>query len=154
MLQVQENIGWRLFLDGCLALEWAQVQQTYYDWIGSRKSGGRWVTRLIRQLWDLEFSAWEHRNSVLHDTPLADIMNGTLSLDRALRREWEWGFEGLPDMVKVTIPSTITHILNGSVADRKGWFVLIRTARENCGEDSIEDEFSSPSSSLRKWVGL
>ena len=154
LLEAQEKIGWRLFFDGCLALEWAQVQQKYYDWIGSRKSGRKWVRGLIRQLWEVAFSAWEHRNSVLHDTPLADIMNGTLSLDRALRREWELGFEGLPDMVKVTIPRTITHILNGSVADRKGWFVLIRTARENCGDDSIEDEFSSPSSSLRKWVGL
>ena len=102
----------------------------------------------------MEFSASEHQNSTLHDTPLVDIMNGTLSLDRALRKEWDLGFEGFPDIVKVTIPSTITHILDGSVADRKGWFVLIRTARENCGDDILEDEFSSSKSSLRKWVGL
>ena len=31
VLQAQEKLGWRLFLDGCLALEWAQVQQIYYD---------------------------------------------------------------------------------------------------------------------------
>ena len=30
---------------------------------------------LIKQLWEVEFSAWEHRNSVLHDTPLAEILS-------------------------------------------------------------------------------
>ena len=122
--------------------------------MGSRKSRGKRVTGLIRQLWDLEFSAWEHRNSVLHDTPLVDIMNGTLSLDRALRREWDLGFEGFPDIVKVTIPNTFTLILDGSVADQKGWFVLIGTDRENCGDEILEDEFSSSKCSLRAWVGL
>ena len=94
LLQVQENISWRLFLDGCLVLEWAQVWQPYYDWISSEKSGIRWVIGLIRQLWDLEISTWEHQNSIIYDTPLVDIMSGTLSLDRALRREWYLGFDG------------------------------------------------------------
>ena len=39
LLQSQLQIGWRLFLNGCVALEWAKVQQRYYTWVGSLKSG-------------------------------------------------------------------------------------------------------------------
>ena len=35
----QSKIGWRLFLDGILSVEWAEAQQTYLTWIGSRRSG-------------------------------------------------------------------------------------------------------------------
>ena len=109
---------------------------------------------LIKQLWEVKFSAWEYRNSVLHDTPLADILSGELSLDRSLRREWELGSEGLPANVQVVLPGDIATVLDSSVAEKKGWFVLVRKARENIGDERVVDEFSAPDSSLRTWVGL
>ena len=137
-----------------MALEWAKVQQQYYTWVGSLKSGSKWVEGLIKQLWEVEFSAWEHRNSVLHDTPMAEILSGRLSLDRSLRREWELGFEGLPALVQAILPEDIATVLDSTVAEKKGWFVLVRKARENMGDERVVDEFSAPDSSLRTWVGL
>ena len=75
---------------------------------------------LIKQLWDVDFSAWEHRNRVLHDTPLAEILSDELSLDRSLRREWELGFEGLPAIVQGVLPEDIVTVLDSSVAEKKG----------------------------------
>jgi hypothetical protein len=154
LIHSQTQIGWRLFLDGCIALEWAKVQQHYYTWMDSLKSGSKWAEGLIKQLWEVEFSAWEHRNSVLHDTPLAEILSGRLSLDRSLRREWELGFEELPALVQVILPDDIATVLDSTVAEKKGWFVLVRKARENMGDERVVDEFSAPESSLRTWVGL
>ena len=154
LMQSQTQIGWRLFLDGCVALEWAKVQQHYYTWMDSLKSGSKWVEGLIKQLWEVEFSAWEHRNSVLHDTPMAEILSGRLSLDRSLRREWELGFEELPALVQAILPDDIATVLDSTVAEKKGWFVLVRKARENMGDERVVDEFSAPDSSLRTWVGL
>ena len=51
-------------------------------------------------------------------------------------------------------PESITLMLDGSVADRKIWFVLIRKAWENCGDGWVVDKFSAPKISLRAWVGL
>ena len=48
VFDAQRRIGWRLFLGGCIASEWAQYQQRYLDWKGSRKSGqtkGGWSDR-------------------------------------------------------------------------------------------------------------
>ena len=65
----QTSLGWRLFLDGCLSVEWAEAQQTYLTWIGSRKSGKKWTAGLILHLWNVQWDAWMNRNEVLHDTP-------------------------------------------------------------------------------------
>ena len=109
---------------------------------------------LIRVLWDLQWDAWQHRNSVLHDTPLAQIMEGKLSLDRSLRAEWEVGFNDFPDIVVAALPKTIIQVMKSNVADKKGWLILIRTVRENNNDERTNDEFSDQDSSLRAWLGM
>ena len=32
-------MGWRLFLDGFVCVEWAKLQHSYFNWIGGMKSG-------------------------------------------------------------------------------------------------------------------
>ena len=154
VFKVQKEIGWRIFLDGCLTYEWSKLQQSYLEWIGSKKTGVSWVKGLIKELWELQWDAWRHRNSVLHNTPLADIMEGKLSLERSLRKEWSVGFNNFPDSVIASIPKRIKQVMKGDVSDKKGWFVLVRTVRENMGDNRTLDEFSDPKSSLRAWVGM
>ena len=120
LIDCQSKIGWRSFWDGCISHEWSIIQKTYLTWINSKQTGNRWVARLIRQLWEVEKAAWVHRNSVLHDTPLASIMIGTLSLDRSLRTEWSLGFIGLPQLIQVVLPKEISHVPEGTVSERKG----------------------------------
>ena len=91
---------------------------------------------------------------MLHDTPLVEILSGELSLDRSLRREWELSFEGFPAGVQAVIPRDIATVLDSSVAEKKGWFVLVRKARENIDDERVVDKFSAPESSLRTCVGL
>ena len=81
-------------------------------------------------------------------------MEGKLSLERSLRTEWRVGFNNFPDSVIASIPNRIKQVMKGDVSDKKGWFVLIRTVRENIGDDRTRDEFSDPKSSLRSWVGM
>ena len=75
------------FPDGCLSHKWSKVQHECLTWKGSRKSGQKWVSKLISKLWDFQDEAWMHICSILHDTPLAEIMGGSLALDRSLRME-------------------------------------------------------------------
>ena len=81
-------------------------------------------------------------------------MKGKLSLDRSLRKEWRQGFLNFPNVVKTILPETILTVIAGTVEEKKGLFVLIRTTRVNLGDDRIVDEFSDPKISLHKWVGL
>ena len=37
----QQMIGWRQLMGGCLSLEWSQAQESYYKWLGLKKTGKR-----------------------------------------------------------------------------------------------------------------
>ena len=126
VFEAHRRIGWRLILDGCLTGEWAECQQRYLVWICSRKSGQKWAAGLICKLWEVEWNAWMHRNYVLHDTPLAEEMRGSLALDKVLGREWTVGFSIFPGMVKALLPRNISGVLKGGPDERKGWLVLVR----------------------------
>ncbi len=65
-IDAQSEIGWQALLEGCLAIEWAAVQQSYYIWISSRRTGRRWILLLIWKLWDTAWDLWEHRNGIVH----------------------------------------------------------------------------------------
>jgi hypothetical protein len=39
----------------------------HYINIGERKTGKRWISSLIKKLWEIAWDLWEHRNGVLHD---------------------------------------------------------------------------------------
>ena len=54
-------IGWKSLLEGRTALGWSEVQQRYLQWIGSRRSGLRWLTTVIQKLWDIAWDMWDHR---------------------------------------------------------------------------------------------
>ena len=154
VFMAQSNIGWRLFLDGCLSVEWAKAQQVYLSWIGSRRSGQKWVAGLIRQLWSVQWDAWMNRNEALHNTPIAENMSGGVCLDRALKQEWKQGFMMLPKSIKIMLPKGVDRVVNSELHERKGWLVLIRRARMAVGDECAQDEFSIQSGKLRKWVGL
>ncbi len=65
-IEAQSSLGWQALLEGCLVCHWAAIQQKYYEWIGSRRSGRRWVSMLIRKVWEVAWDLWEHRNGIVH----------------------------------------------------------------------------------------
>jgi hypothetical protein len=65
LVQAQDLIGWRAFLEGAVLKAWAAKQQDYYDWIQRRNTRKRWITTLIKKLWEISWNMWEHRNGEL-----------------------------------------------------------------------------------------
>ena len=150
----QSLIGWRNLLSGFVSVEWASVQNRYYKWLGLKRTGKRWVTMLIKKLWDISWDQWEDRNGALHSTPMADDLNGAVSLDAAIQAECRLGSIGLPPNVRCTFPKDVKVLLNSPVHERKCWLQLVRSARELINDERIIDVFSDHKSYLRKWIGL
>ena len=63
---LQDLVGWQAFLEGCPVLGWQETQQQFYSWIGSCRTGARWLSQVIRKAWDVAWVQWEHRNVILH----------------------------------------------------------------------------------------
>jgi hypothetical protein len=60
----QDVVGWGAFLvEGGVLHVWAAKQQEYYyNWIKRPNTGQRWITILIKKLWEISWNMWEQRN--------------------------------------------------------------------------------------------
>ena len=67
LVRKQDAAGWQLPFTGFWYEDWCSAQQQFYDLTGSGKTGRRWLASVIRLLWDIAYSLWEHRNKMLHD---------------------------------------------------------------------------------------
>ena len=93
----QDECGWKAFLDGTPVIGWANVQQSFYEWKGSRRMGQRWLSALIQKMWDVAWDQWQFRNKVLHDRE-----EGMLALQRQaeIREQFRMGSRSLSWEVK------------------------------------------------------
>jgi len=66
--QQQGILGWDVALDGWLSIEWRAQQETYWSSWQWKKSSKRWVSELIKKLWNVSWDMWDHRNGILHSS--------------------------------------------------------------------------------------
>jgi hypothetical protein len=64
---LQAETGWKHFFEGRLHHRWREYMTPHYNNAGERKPGKRWISALIRKLWEIAWDLWEHQNGVLHD---------------------------------------------------------------------------------------
>jgi Reverse transcriptase (RNA-dependent DNA polymerase) len=132
LFEQQDKVGWRVFLEGCVVLDWAAVQQDYYTRIVSRKTGKRWVTELIQKLWQVAWDQWEHRNGILHkkeERKVHELLSR--ETDRALRTEYTRGMDGLPSNNAHFFSKTLLELLKADLQSKRLWVANVRTARKH-----------------------
>ena len=74
LIQQQNRIGWRQIFHGRFSIEWARLQESFYNRSrsqhdrsqGTSLTGERWLTNLILFVWDKWYTLWKHRNQELH----------------------------------------------------------------------------------------
>jgi hypothetical protein len=88
LIDQQNAIGWKSFLEGWTGSEWEATQQAHYNLIRSRKSGKRWVISLIKKMWEVAWDLWEHRNSILHNKENAVSDESIRTLNRKIRSQF------------------------------------------------------------------
>ncbi len=64
---MQNSIGWQQFFEGWISVSWKKAQQSCYSLIHSHHTGYRWITSLIKKLWNVAWNLWEHCNDILHN---------------------------------------------------------------------------------------
>jgi hypothetical protein len=77
----QKSMGWNLMLEGWMAAEWELVQQAYYTFLKSRRTGKRWLISIIKKLWQVAWDLWDHRNKVLHESENSVMQSHQRRLD-------------------------------------------------------------------------
>ena len=65
-IKAQDKIGWWSFLQGRITVEMEAVVAEQYRRTSSKKKHNKWTMNLIKQLWEIQWRLWEHRNNVEH----------------------------------------------------------------------------------------
>lgn len=151
----QNKIGWQALLQGCPAVGWAEVQQAYLDWCGSRRTGKRWLSALIRKLWDIAWDQWEHRNGILHN--VEDDL-ATRELDTRIRSEHAKGCDELQKPEQQLFKKhSLVVILKGTKQFREAWIARIEAGRRRAVHRRERREKARPWASerraLARWLG-
>ena len=125
----QRHIGLRGLAEGLLAKDWACLQQEYYESIRSRRSGHRWASLLIQQLWQMWFSVWEFRNSIMHSPLSVQHREEERQADADVWTEYTEGNTNLPmDFVKL-LRTPLAEQLKKGLPEKVRWTKLVRAAR-------------------------
>ena len=89
----QDKLGWDAVIEGRLTHQWMDVQQRYLTYIGSRRSGKRWLITVIKKLWPIAWDFWQDRNK-------ANVYKRSLRLRRELEDKVSTEFQkGHSDLV-------------------------------------------------------
>ena len=89
LVQAQDTLGWRIFLEVGILHEWAAKQQEYYDWIQKRNTGKQWITTLIKKLWEISWNMWEHRNREAKNPTSPAVIREHARIDAIITREYQ-----------------------------------------------------------------
>jgi hypothetical protein len=88
LIAEQDSVGWRNSMEGAILQAWAAKQQAYYDWLNRRNTGKRWITNLIKKLWEISWNMWEQRNGELKNLESPASLREHARLDTAITREY------------------------------------------------------------------
>jgi hypothetical protein len=84
----QDAVGWRTFMEGGIIHAWAAKQQEYFNWLQRRNTGKRWITTLIKKLWEISWNMWEQRNGELKTPTSPATLREHARLDALIRHEY------------------------------------------------------------------
>jgi hypothetical protein len=150
-IDIQNDIGWENFFEGCVAKEWEHTQIVYYYWCQSKKSGRRWTTALIQKLWDVAWDLWAYRNGIVHSNENAEILHNMAETDGEIRTQYLWGSHGLAQCDHSLFHKPIEDILSASILYRQKWLQRVETARDRAARWQIT-MYSQERHTLQAWL--
>ena len=78
MTSKKSIIGWLQALMGLMSHDWAEIQNTYLQSLGSKISGQIWISSQIRKLW---YKSWDIPNWINHTLHSSEGPKKTVILD-------------------------------------------------------------------------
>jgi hypothetical protein len=85
-------MGWQAAFEGRWHQDWAAVQQKYYEYIGSRRTGKRWLVAVITKLWDVAWDLWMDRNG---ENTRIKVQRARVLLEAQVSEEYSLGYDEL-----------------------------------------------------------
>ena len=146
LIESQTQIGWKGFTQGLLAIEWSLIQQSHYDFMGSRRTGSKWVRLFINKLHRLHQGMWENRNAVNNSTDNVTLEEDMAKLNADVRTEFARGPSSVLPAEQHFFKTTITKLLQTSPTHQRWWIDTVRLSQR---QKQHKEQSSSMNASRR-----
>ena len=113
---------------GRISKQWSTLQSQHYRVIKSRRTGERWATNLLKQLWNIHWSMWNHRNEALHSTGNHPVL-GSRRFDKEISRELKKGCALLQSTERYLFAVTMNDVNDWTAHKKLKWLRTVSAAR-------------------------
>jgi ribonuclease HI len=150
----QDIIGWTNFMIGRMAPEWAAAQQSYFDWLGRRRTGKRWLVAITVKLLNLSWDMWDHRNKILHASLHPWKLIEVSIADQQIDEEYDRGYINLLRKDYKWLTQPLRTVKKLPIEDKLQWIESVRLARLRFDRDSVAQfqSFQPERNAIAKWM--
>jgi len=130
LAQQQTGIGWANALNRWLTTEWQAQQEAYWAQWKQKKSSHRWVSALIKKLWDIAWDMWEHQNKALHssETHRDNILDS--SINEQVQALYARGLQAVPQDAFSMFRESLATLLSKPSQYIEHWVTSVKAAMQ------------------------
>ena len=151
VVQEQDIFGWEAFLQGFWSPLWEEVISGYLQSIQSKVMVKRWITEIIRHLWNISWDLWEHRNSFVHDKEQGRLVR---FLNSSITEQYALGSASLARVDRALFRRSLQSTLNSSITHKQMWVERVLAARQRSVAITAEGQsaYGQERRSLSNWL--
>ena len=148
----QDSLGWDKFLLGFWSNQWEGAQERYLQSIQSKITIKRWITAIIRKLWDIVWDMWEHRNEKLHHSEQGELV---VQLNNDISLQYQQGCHNLSKSVKALFKRSLEALLQSLLPQKQLWLQRVKSARQQLilRQAAGNQAYRSERNAMRRWIG-
>ena len=132
----QHSLSWYSFIVGFPSTSWREVQHEHLLYIGSQRSSTLLMTKLVRRIWEIPWSLWEHRNHHLHNDGTSIHRIDYQSIVSEIVHEWNTGLSNLPLKYQHLFHGTLQQHLQENIHLKLMWLTSVWAARGRISRSS------------------
>ena len=133
LIHAQQLIGGKLTLEGCIHSSWKDILNQYLSGLSSKVNGERFVTSIIKHLWQIAWDMWDNRNKALHESEANATLLGITALNTQLVTMYQKGILPLmtPDE-KAHFKSPLESLLRLRPPSKRAWIANVEASYSLC----------------------
>ena len=128
-LQEQCHLGGFNFMLGRLSTKLVQLQHQALKTNNAKSTGLTWASGFIREVWDISWDMWLHRNNARHDPQSIRNKMERETLISRVQDEMDTGTDGLITDDHYLLNNPLATIQTWDFPQIRGWLELIRQGR-------------------------
>jgi hypothetical protein len=95
--------------------------------IRSRRSSRRWIAALVKNLSEVVWQMWDHRNTVNNEKETATL---SIEVNRKIRAEYDQGFRNLSNAAQNLARQPAEELMNKGLQYRQNWLRTMTAHRQ------------------------